>query len=96
MFYSPANGSPKPYPSHAAQFREYHGDAAWLYNPWTGKKRDPRDIGNDTFGLLIHDNSSAATQAAHKAPGLIEYNGVLMPVVFCDVVMHEKDISSTT
>jgi hypothetical protein len=53
MRFSPVNGAPKPYPSHAGQFREYHGDVAWLYNPWTCQARDPRDIGNDPTGLLI-------------------------------------------
>ena len=53
MRYDPVNGSEKPYPSHAKQYREYHGLTAWLYNPWTGKERDARDIGSDVDGVLI-------------------------------------------
>ena len=53
MKFDPASGDPHPYPSHAAQWRKWHGMTAWLYDPWTGKKRDPRDIGSDVQGLLI-------------------------------------------
>jgi len=53
MKFDPANGDPHPYPSHAAQWREWHGLVAWLYNPWNGNKRDARDIGSDAQGLLI-------------------------------------------
>lgn len=53
MEYDPARGLPQPYPSHAAQYRKYHGESAWLYNPWTGAKRLPEDIGSDCFGLGI-------------------------------------------
>ena len=56
MKFDPATNSPQPYPSHADQYREYHGRVAWLYNPWTGSIRDPRDIGSDVFGLLIRIN----------------------------------------
>ena len=53
MIFDPTDNSKHPYPSYAKQFREYHGEVAWLFNPWTGQKRDPRDIGTDTFGILI-------------------------------------------
>ena len=53
MKFCPAFRTEKPYPSHADQYRKYHGNAAWIYDPWTGKRRDPRDIGSDPFGLLI-------------------------------------------
>ena len=53
MRFDPAWGTEKPYPSHALQYRGYHGRIAWLYNPWTGEKRDPRDIGTDPYGILI-------------------------------------------
>lgn len=58
MKFCPATGTDKPYPSHAAQWREYHGKVAWLYNPWTKVQRDARDIGSDTFGYLIADSST--------------------------------------
>lgn len=55
MVVDPATGGEKPYPSHAAQWREYHGKAAWLFNPWTGGRRNAMDVGSDTFGLAIND-----------------------------------------
>lgn len=54
MKYDPVNGTDRPYPSQADQYREYHGHAtAWLFNPWTGKKRNARDVGSDVTGVLI-------------------------------------------
>ncbi|MEW8051284.1 MAG: hypothetical protein AB2754_15940 [Candidatus Thiodiazotropha endolucinida] len=53
MKYDPATGEEKPYPSHAAQWRDYHGGDAWLYNPWTGRQRNASDVGSDVYGLLI-------------------------------------------
>ncbi len=53
MKYDPATGEEKPYPSEASQYRKYHGAIAWLYNPYTGGKRDPRDIGSDVLGHLV-------------------------------------------
>lgn len=53
MKFDPVDGSEKPYPSNANQYRNYHGDVAWLYNPWSGDKRDPRDIGSDALGVAI-------------------------------------------
>ena len=37
----------------AAQWREWHGGMAWLFDPWTGRRRDARDVGSDVHGLLI-------------------------------------------
>ena len=53
MNFNPLPREREPYPSHATQFRKYHGKAAWLCNPWIGKARDPHDIGTDVEGLLI-------------------------------------------
>jgi len=54
MKYDPADGTEKPYPSHAQQWREYHGQStAWLFNPWTGTRRGATVVGSDTFGHLI-------------------------------------------
>jgi len=55
MKYDPQDSEAMPYPSHAQQYREYHGRAAWLYNPWTGSKRLPSDIGTDVLGHLIRE-----------------------------------------
>lgn len=58
MRYDPVNGfliisSDESIITDPVKYREYHGHVAWLYNPWTGQKRDARDIGSDTFGHLI-------------------------------------------
>lgn len=53
MRFDPAEGTEKPYPSHAEQWREYHGKMAWLFNPWTGQRRLAGDVGDDPFGYLI-------------------------------------------
>lgn len=53
MKFDPATGEEKPYPSEAEQYRAYHGDVAWLFNPHSGERRDARDVGSDVFGHLI-------------------------------------------
>lgn len=53
MIFDPATGKKNPYPSHAQQWREYYGEVAFIYNPFTGNLRDARDIGTDTFGHCI-------------------------------------------
>lgn len=53
MVYDPSNREPHPFPLLASKWRVWHGKVAWLYNPWTGQPRDPRDVGSDPSGLLI-------------------------------------------
>lgn len=53
MEFDPATGEKRPYPSHAEQYRQWHGKVAWLFNPWTGEKRSAQDVGSDTFGRAI-------------------------------------------
>lgn len=54
MTFDPATGETKPYPSHAEQWREWHGyGTAWLFNPWTGGRRSAGDVGTDVLGRLI-------------------------------------------
>ena len=54
MTFDPATGDTKPYPSHAEQWREWHGyGTAWLFNPWTGGRRSAGDVGTDVLGRLI-------------------------------------------
>lgn len=64
MLYDPQDCTPKPYPSHAKQYREYHGGGAWLFNPWSGTKRHPLDIGSDVFGVGIRVNENTPLKAA--------------------------------
>jgi hypothetical protein len=56
MLFDPIEGTHTPYPSEPNQYRKYHGKVAWMYNPYTGRKRDARDIGSDVFGYLIKEN----------------------------------------
>ena len=53
MAFDPATGEPKPYPSHAGQWRDYHSTVAWLFNPWTGTRRLAADVGTDPLGRLV-------------------------------------------
>lgn len=53
MKFDPETGVEKPYPSRAEDWRKHHGETAWLYNPWSGEKRDAGDIGTDVHGFLI-------------------------------------------
>ena len=53
MKFDPRDRSENPYPSHAKQFRKYHGPDAWIYNPWTGDMRHYSDIGTDVTGISI-------------------------------------------
>lgn len=69
MKFDPATGEPKPYPSHADQWRDWHGKAtAWLFNPWTGTRRDAGDVGSDTFGQLIQPPGEPLYAAERAAP----------------------------
>jgi hypothetical protein len=70
MLFDPATGEEKPYPSHAEQWRKYHGECAWLFNPWTGVRRDARDVGSDPFGLLY--SYDEPTKSAARGSKLVE------------------------
>jgi hypothetical protein len=51
--FDPILGHREPYPSEVQQYRRYFPGYAWLYNPYTGELRDPRDIASDVYGHLI-------------------------------------------
>ncbi len=53
MIFDPTTGRLNPNPNREDEYREFFGTTAWLYNPWNGQPRDPRDIGTDVTGLLI-------------------------------------------
>ena len=87
MKFDPATGEERPYPSHATQWRNWHGTAAWLFDPWTGKRRNAYDVGSDVHGLLIapagtlgmdmggscaEKNNVAGAQPAPSVPDEIE------------------------
>lgn len=78
MKFDPATGGERPYPSHATQWRNWHGIAAWLFDPWTGKRRNAHDVGSDVRGLLIApagtlgmDMGGGCTEAKPKTQGAI-------------------------
>lgn len=52
LVYDPVTGNTGPKPDKANDYREHHGSVAWLWNPYNGHERDPRDIGSDPTGLL--------------------------------------------
>ncbi len=60
MKFDPATGIAKPYPSHAGQWRKFHGEnTAFLFNPWSGTVRSAEDVGSDRFGYgIIQRNST--------------------------------------
>lgn len=71
MKYDPATGAERPFPSHAAQWREYHGKmVAWLYNPWTGARRRAADVGSDPqgFGIAVPGENPVPAGVLHRAP----------------------------
>lgn len=73
--FDPATGNEKPYPSHPEQYRQHHGQVAWLFNPFTGKQRDARDIGSDTFGLQIE---APAANDASAGSAKLEWSHTLL------------------
>lgn len=75
MKFDPATGTEKPYPSHPEQYRQHHGQVAWVFNPFTGQQRDARDIGSDTFGLMLQEQA----QCAERAPATtLEWSHTLL------------------
>lgn len=52
MPYDPETGDEKPYPSHPDQWRVANPRSAWLFNPWSGRRRTAQDVGTDPFGTL--------------------------------------------
>lgn len=61
MKFDPATGEARPYPSHAEQWRLYHGFCtAWLFNPWDGDRRGAGAVGTDPLGRAIVPPSEAA------------------------------------
>jgi hypothetical protein len=82
MKFDPATCAEKPYPSHAAQYRDYHGKRAWLFNPWTGAARSAEDIGSDIFGSLIQAEEAQAAEKEATTAQATEKEEAEVPVVF--------------
>lgn len=56
MLFHPATGEMIP-PILPDEFRKENAGIAWLFNPFNGDKRDPKDIASDVFGALVVDPS---------------------------------------
>lgn len=71
MQFDPASGEPRPYPSHAEQWRAFHGfSTAWLFDPWTGTRRAAGDVGQDVLGRGIKVPGEPVLAAAPPAPAV--------------------------
>lgn len=70
MKFDPATGVERPYPSHAAQWRKWHGVDAWLFNPWNGKRREAGDVGFDVHGHLIIPPDEPLYAFNRRPPGV--------------------------
>lgn len=53
MKFDPATGQEDPYPEYAEKWRNYHGNTAFIFNPWWGCRRKAEDIGDDPLGYGI-------------------------------------------
>lgn len=95
MKFDPATGDEKPYPSHADQWREWHGKTtAWLFNPWTGTRRLAGDVGDDTFGQLILPPGEPIYAAQQARQGAISGAacGVILAAPLETVEARYKDL----
>ncbi len=72
MLYDPATNFATPYPSEANQYREYHPNKAWLYNPYTGIQRTSEELADDIFGVKLESNKTEVVPAVVES---VEYNG---------------------
>ena len=55
MLWDPTNRNPYPLPETANDFRMCFPLHAWLWNPWTGKRRTTSEVGMDSQGRFIQD-----------------------------------------
>ena len=61
MKYNPANGLPFIAENWTADaFRKHWPEREWIYNPWTGKTRQPDDVIADPLGQFVAVPAEAA------------------------------------
>lgn len=68
MAHHPETGAPLRETCFPESWRK-NCDGAWLFNPWTGTARDPKDIADDPYGFRVEDGFSphdAVLQAIRK------------------------------
>lgn len=107
MIMDPAFGTMAPYPSHAQQWREYHDNVAWLFNPWEGTARHPADIGPDPFGhfiipageSVITDTGLGLSKSEHAYNKDMQYfvgGGLRYKVTACFINMDDPKMNRAT
>ncbi|MEX3671134.1 hypothetical protein AB3X82_23365 [Paraburkholderia phenoliruptrix] len=65
MLYCPMMGKPEPSPDTAAAWREQHR-RAWVFNPWTGRKRLSLAIEHDPDGWLLIPPDDTRTEESER------------------------------
>ena len=53
MPYSPIDGTPLSAGRDHEEYRTCYPSRLWYFNPWTGEKRDPRDVDSDPTAVLL-------------------------------------------
>ena len=99
MKFDPATGEERPYPSHAEQWRLWHGrTTAWLIDPWTGNRRNAVCVGSDPYGHLILPPGEVlqAVRDTSISSVVVASGGVLTAKEIKDVILsntHPDDIA---
>lgn len=76
MRFDPVTGKEHVFPANAQHYRMYNTvGAVWMFNPWTGTKRDPRDVDTDKYGVLIVPTGEPLMPTAPTWPNR-KHNGV--------------------
>jgi hypothetical protein len=64
MRYDPSTGVEKPSIRTINMYRLNHKTRAWFFNPWTGVKRDPEEVGLDPYGYTVNPPIIVETEDA--------------------------------
>lgn len=76
MSFDPVTGQSFSNPVDVNDYRIAYGKLAWLFNPWTGTKRDARDIGDDVLGLAIRIPNKKLQSSKTPSTMIGPYNDV--------------------
>ncbi len=80
MLFDPCSGEPKPYPSETTQYRSVNPTKAWLFNPYTGNRRTPDQVGVDVFGCEF-DISGESQEPQTDEQNSIEFEGTALVAI---------------
>lgn len=64
--YCPLHGTPGPTFTEAHRYRQALSTVAWSFNPWTGERRDGRDMRRDPLGYLIEPTFRARVEGGSE------------------------------